>query len=559
MRAERRVDLGLAAAVAAPALVAVVAAVAHGWAPVGDQAGELARIADVGTARTPLVGPYSRGGWSHPGPLLFWVCAPGWRLRGTAGVMATVGLVHAGSAAAAVVLARRLAGTALAAPLAAALLLVQRAMGPSGLVDLWNPYVGTLALVAGLVAVAAAASAVDRALPVAVLALSWAVQAHVGPVPTAGAAVLAGAALVVAARRVPDRRWLAGAVILAALAWSGPLVDQATHDPGNLRALAAGLGDPAAPRPDTATALGHAADHLGVVPAWVRGGGDLTRRRPAWTLGVLPAALALAGRAAHRRGDRGLQAASVVAGAAVVAAVAAATRVDLVVASYLYRWTWAVGAVGWAVVVAGPARWLTRGLGPRAGVAVVVAGAVAVSAAGLADGERRVPTPVPSAAAADLLDQLADLPRAGRYLVVVHGDDWGTVATGVGVGLAVAGHDVAFPASFRPQMGDHRVVEGTDGRQLLVVLVTPTFAARPPRPGARRIAVHDPLSTAERVRVGDLIRRIRRQVGAPPGQPIDAQGYGGAVLVAQGADPADVDALAALAARGRRSTVWLAG
>jgi hypothetical protein len=557
-------------AVALPAVCAVVAALAHGWTPVGDQAGEVARIADVGTRHTPLVGPYSRAGWSHPGPLLFWACAPGWRLLGPAGVMATVGLLNAGAAALATVLARRVAGVAFSVAVAGALLAVELAIGPAGLVDVWNPYVGTIALATGLLASIAVVSGTDRALPVAVLALSWAVQAHVGPALTAATAVVAAVALLVVSRRVADRRWSAVAVVLGGLAWAGPVVDQLTGDPGNLRATVSGLAGSGGPRPGIGTSLGYAAGHLGLLPAWVQGGESPFRQGPVWTLAVPPAALALTGLTARRRGDRVVVVASVIMGASFVSAVATTTRIDLVVASYLYRWTWAVGALAWAVVALGawrrlagaradrpgrPAR-LRPGVAPLA-VAVVVVAAVGVSVVGIGDEQGRVPVPTRSAAAAGLLGQLDGLPRAGSYVIVIQGVGWGTVAMGVGVGLIVAGHDVVFPGSFRHQLGAHRVVAGPERRQRLVVLAAPTFEEGPPGRGATLLATHDPLTRTERARVGALSRQVRAQVGMPSDQPIDAQGYGGVVLVAQGAERSTVDALAALTVRGERYTVWL--
>src|SRR5207244_4933496 len=50
----------------------------------GDQAIIELRTRDVGTWDTPLVGPYSRFGGNHPGPLLFWLYAIPYRLTGGA-------------------------------------------------------------------------------------------------------------------------------------------------------------------------------------------------------------------------------------------------------------------------------------------------------------------------------------------------------------------------------------------------------------------------------------------------------------------------------------------
>ena len=43
--------------------------------PIGDVGTIALHVAEVGTRHTPLVGPYSHFGWSHPGPLLFEILA----------------------------------------------------------------------------------------------------------------------------------------------------------------------------------------------------------------------------------------------------------------------------------------------------------------------------------------------------------------------------------------------------------------------------------------------------------------------------------------------------
>jgi hypothetical protein len=551
--------------VAAPILVAVVMAVAHGWTPTGDQAGEVVRIGDVGTRRTPLLGPYSREGWSHPGPLLFWVCAPGWRAFGPAGVMATVGLVHATAAACVPPLARRVAGTALALATTAALLLMEVSIGAPGLVDVWNPYVGTIVLLAALLALMAVAGGTDGALPVAVGAASWAVQAHVGPALVVVAGGIVTAAALALRRRAPSARWVAVAVAVGALAWSAPVVEQLTSDPGNLRALATGLragGD----RPPASTALEMTADHLGVVPAWARGTGGLANETGrTGTLLVPLVGLAVAAVVGRRRDDRGLVAAAAVSGAAFVAAVVSTTRIDLVLAAYLYRWTWAVGAVTWAVIATAGWRMISgtavgRRLTPRLVPALAVLGAAATVAASvsMATAPHAVPIEGQSDAAAALADELADLLAPdGRYLATSRdGDDLGGVGLGVAVRLDAAGFDVAFIPLYAPQVGDDRV--STDAtRQDLHIRAEAVPSARPPTPGATVVAVYDPLDAGDRARVLALSDVVREQVGAGPTDTIGAGGLGGTDLVLRGADPEAVAELADLQAQGSRYTVWL--
>jgi hypothetical protein len=80
----------IASAIVAIALVALVmwpilnagrAALDLVWRPSGDWAVLTLRVEDVGRV-TPLVGPYSRFGWNHPGPLMYWLLSIPYHLFG---------------------------------------------------------------------------------------------------------------------------------------------------------------------------------------------------------------------------------------------------------------------------------------------------------------------------------------------------------------------------------------------------------------------------------------------------------------------------------------------
>src|SRR5215471_15570875 len=57
------------------------------WHPAGDAAVLALRVAEVGTSHTPLVGPYSRFGWAHPGPMLAYSLALPYRVLGNRGLL----------------------------------------------------------------------------------------------------------------------------------------------------------------------------------------------------------------------------------------------------------------------------------------------------------------------------------------------------------------------------------------------------------------------------------------------------------------------------------------
>ena len=82
-RSDRRIVGVAAGLLAVPALVLLVRAARATWVPSSDWAAIEARTRDVWTSHASLVGPYSRYGWNHPGPLLFYVLAVPYRLLGS--------------------------------------------------------------------------------------------------------------------------------------------------------------------------------------------------------------------------------------------------------------------------------------------------------------------------------------------------------------------------------------------------------------------------------------------------------------------------------------------
>src|SRR5689334_8524947 len=84
-RSDRRLVAVVAGVVIVPFALLLVRVVRSGWLASSDWAAIELRTRDVGTSHTPLVGVYSRYGWNHPGPLLFYVLALPYRLFGAQG------------------------------------------------------------------------------------------------------------------------------------------------------------------------------------------------------------------------------------------------------------------------------------------------------------------------------------------------------------------------------------------------------------------------------------------------------------------------------------------
>jgi hypothetical protein len=256
---DRTLILLATGAVALPLVVAVVALAQRRWYPVLDLAMTEFRVQDVGTRRTPLIGLPGRIGelpeqGSHPGPLSFWLLAPGYRLfGGSAWAMeaATVSVAFIWIGLAMWIGHRRLgrAGVALVAAIVAVLV---RGFGLSVLTQPWNPYMPLLAWLVILLAAWAVFDGDDAMLIPLVVAASFAAQTHIPYLLMAGAIGLSAVAVVLV-RWWRDRGEGVGArppdSVLATIAvfgvlWLAPVVDQIRRDPGNIEQLLDHFGSP---------------------------------------------------------------------------------------------------------------------------------------------------------------------------------------------------------------------------------------------------------------------------------------------------------------------------
>lgn len=566
----------LAAAVVVPIVVAGAAATSRAWFPAGDWAMTELRVLDVGTRHTPLVGPYSRYHWNHPGPLLFWLLAVPYRLAGTAPGALLVGaaLINATSVGGILALAWRRGRLALVAAVALPLALCVHALGATTLRDPWNAWIAVLAF--GL-AVTATWSAVDgdrAGLVTLAPVLSFLVQSHVGYAPFA--LVLGAAAVAGYRRRVPRRRdlLLAGAVALAC--WVPVLADLAAGG-DNLGLIigyfAGGGGDTAG----LGTALGVVAHELGgttwlygIEEANPVGGGVVTAPVSALVLPVA-AGLAAAALAWWRRDHPPLRLLAVVAAAA-VAGLVAVSRISGGVFDYLVRWWWPLTALWWAAVgwslVRAVAAWRPSWSAGRAGRAVAAAAApVALAAVGIAVALLAVgvirhaggdPLPVddwgPSMAAME--HALPRVPHGPPVLVRNVGPLSGWASDAVSALLARDGVDVRVDDTGinRYKFGAHRL-RPAQGDQPLLWVVTGSWIGDFERQGeGRLLASYDPLSPEDRAevteaegRLGDALRAAGRdQLVSDLDEGTSLWGAGDVA----GVDPDDLDRVEAARARG---------
>jgi hypothetical protein len=209
----------------------------------GDDAAEALAVRDVWRGHQ-LLGPYSRYGWHHPGPALFyWLALPD-RILGSRGpgiVSGTILLNAVATGAVVVILGRRW-GPWLALWAAGCLSLLHLALGGYLWRDFWNPYAVILPMVLLVVLAADAATGVGASWCWALVVGSFVIQTHISTAPSVLLILAVGLVGLLwswhSQRTRPFRRWpaLAGLAVTALL-WLPPLIDAVRHHPSNVSLL----------------------------------------------------------------------------------------------------------------------------------------------------------------------------------------------------------------------------------------------------------------------------------------------------------------------------------
>ncbi|AKL73098.1 hypothetical protein IMCC26256_11805 [Actinobacteria bacterium IMCC26256] len=225
----------------APVVAAFINACLSDWVPYGDFAIINLRLRDVWSTNTPLTGLYSRPGWNHPGPMMFWALSPFSALSGGSAKWVLIGgvVIAGGFIATALFLAFRQSRSLLVFT-ALLWLLSLRALPSDAVFEYWNPWMPLPALILLLVLALRAATGKTRDLIGIVVVGSFAVQTHIG---TALIVVMISLfafgcvafdayrerALPTGFRSIAG--WVAG---LSVLLWAAPFIGALRGDPGNL-------------------------------------------------------------------------------------------------------------------------------------------------------------------------------------------------------------------------------------------------------------------------------------------------------------------------------------
>ena len=284
----------------ATAISGVARRIGSGWQPQGDNAAIAWLTHDVFTTHIPLLGmPSTIGGPGstsayHWGPLLFWSLAvPDW-LAGHRPVGLQIGLllIALASVTGIVVFANRRVGALGALTLLVMLSIVSWSLGWHLLSSIWNPNIAILPLACVLVLSWSVAAGDHFAAPFLVLAASFVVQCNILYTPLVAALIawsMIGLFFSRRDRRRDDgvrsrvrdpspersldrrqrRSWIAAALVLV-ICWSGPLIYELSHSPGNFEVVVSRSQDDAGTRIGIERATDAMVHAVGVVPLWSR-------------------------------------------------------------------------------------------------------------------------------------------------------------------------------------------------------------------------------------------------------------------------------------------------
>lgn len=570
--------------VAVPFLVTIISVVGRHWHPSSDQGLELLRIRDVGGSHTPLLGAWSRWGWAHPGPLLFWTLAPWYRALGNNGVLVGVGVINLVSAIGVVLIGFRRGGDTGAVLAGLMVALVTRALGPGMLIDPWNPWVAFLPSVVFLGLVWSVLCGDVAMLPVAVGVGSFVAQIHFGYMPLVGGLLLValGAAVgrtVNRRRRGPVdhephagrqsllRRPLLLAGLVGAALWAPVIVQQLTGTPGNVSSLVAYIRHPPEPAAGWSRAFGTMGEQLRPFGPWITGhestGPGLEQTASTIWADATIAMVAAAALWANKRGAKQAARLAIVALIAIAIAVAATARVTGIFAPYVLRWWRGVAALTYLSIA-----WsLLFGLGRRRIHAVTqgvaVTGMLAVAVVELF----ALPAPLPFAPVSTAIGAVARptasaLDRDRRYLVrSVDRRTLSAPTSGLFLALATRGFHVFSDRGPDALLtyGSWRLASPDQVDAVITMVAIPEIDAGWHAPAnSRVVATFDPLTTEQRARVRALDEQIRAEVGANASERLVADSnHARSAFVDDGANRKDVDELGRLQAVGDGFVVFV--
>jgi hypothetical protein len=366
--------IGLALVPFVASAIALIARVGGDYHPTADQALIELQIRDIGHHPV-LLGPYSRFGWFHPGPILYYLLWLPYRLTGSSSVSLCFAalVVNAAAVLGIALVARRRGGLPLVLLTVTLVGLLTSSLGAQFFRDVWNPNITVLPFLLLVLLVWSMTCGEAWALPVTAFVATFLVQSHVSYGFVTAAAVGAGivGALITLRRRRdgadhPERvrawvRMTVVTVVVLGVLWLPVVLQQLTQEPGNLGRLIRFFRDHG--REHSYGDAWHVlASQLSIWPDWLRGSVvrniysgavDLGGGTPI-ALGVI--VLVAAAVVTWRRAKDAFRL-DVVVGIAIVAGFVSVTRIVDEIFPYLVVWTWVLGMLTWLAIGWSATRW----------------------------------------------------------------------------------------------------------------------------------------------------------------------------------------------------------
>ena len=523
--------------------VALVAVARPRWFPILDLAQTEMRVRDVLSTNPPLIGLPGRIGTlarqgSHPGPLSFWALAPFYKVFGSSAwaLQAAAASLNVIAIGASLLIVRRRGGTAVFLGFAAALAALAHLDGTAVLTQAWNPYLPMTWFIVFALGVWSVLCDDLAMLPFATFAASFCLHTHIsylGFVGGFGAVAVVWIAWSWWKRRPAlgprAGRWIvisAGIVIVTSVP---PIIQQFTHDPGNLALIWEHFTNP----PLDPIGLRRGAEVLLVhLNPW-----RLIAGQDATTGSVLPGGLLFAAWfasaiVAMKRRLRPVVALDALIAVALFIGLLSIANIFGFVWYYLMRWAWGINALmlvatGWTIVgeiarrgtpSAQRSRVLVTALALLAGVSLV---RFAVDARTI-----EPPTPRVSLVLGELVRptvraiDAGTVPGGGRdgqyQITIVDRISINAPAYGLLSELNRDGIHAGLPPQYAAIVRDGRVVAKEHATAVLHLSVGPDIAAWEAKPGAVKIAEVDlrtPKEQREFVRLQARARRQLRTIG----------------------------------------------
>jgi hypothetical protein len=535
-----RWSAGLAGVAILPLVVAAVRVLTafSGYTASSDNAANELTVRDVGTHLV-LLGPFSRHGWSHPGPAFAYVMAIPYRIFGSDSAAMLVGalLINGVAIATTVVLARRWGGRELAVMVALGMTLLTVSLPADFLADPWNPFVTVFPFGAFLLLVWASTCGDRWALPVACGVGTFCVQTHIEY--TAPVVVLLAWAVWCAGRDRGRPRvsgdgtrglaMLGLAVVVLAVMWLPTVYQQLAHSPGNVSKTLDYFSDARQPPQGIRNGARVVAAQYTLTPDWVfglRGVSPFSGEPAAMHQNPIPVlllAFVAAAVCAFRRRYLTFRNLVVVLAITLGAGTVAASQIIGAMAEYRLRWLWVVAPITTAATLAISLRGIAE---RRAGVARVLvaattAGAVVLAGVGIARASSAEPPAAPrDAEVARVSRQLLQHLPAGRDPVLLRAASPTAFEDMKGITLAL---DQAGVGVRVPESNDNRLTFGRSRADRhgpvrgLYVVVTDAMVDGYRRPGNRLVAYVGAVGAAEHTRLFRRYEQLQRRGAAALG------------------------------------------